>query len=105
MGYPYYPYPASRAAEVFQVDNEQAVSIFPVNYGSTVLMLDRGDQFIAVKSVAIDGTATVTFYDKRPPAPAAPSFDPAAYVTRDEIQALVASALASQGKKKKEAEE
>lgn len=109
--YPYQMYPqmqqmpqqASRAVEVFQVDGEQAVPIFPVQNGATQMLLDRNDAFIAVKAVGLDGASNITFYDKRPPVPAVPSFDPAQYVRRDEIESLVAAAV--QGKKKKETAE
>ncbi|MBO7669841.1 MAG: hypothetical protein J6S60_04550 [Oscillospiraceae bacterium] len=116
MGYPYfqqpyqmYPQPvqpqASRAVEVFQVESEQAVLLFPVSNGATQMLLDRNDSFIAVKSAALDGTVSVTYYDRRPPAPAAAPFDPAQYVTRDELPTLLADALAEQKGKKKEAAE
>ena len=116
MAYPYYPQPIpqlpqlqqpmaqpSRAVEVYQVESEQAVTLFPVGNGSTQMLLDRNDAFIAVKSVALDGTVNVTYYDKRPPAPVAAPFNPAEYVRRDEIAEIVAAAI--NGKKKKEAAE
>ena len=116
MAFPLYPqYPIfpqqplpqnqSRAVEVFQVESEQAVPVFPVNNGSTIMMIDRNDSFIAVKAAALDGSSTVTFYDKRPPAPIEPPFNPAEYVRRDEIQGLVDAAVAAQRGKKKEAAE
>lgn len=94
--------PSSRTVEVFPVDDERAVDVFPVGNGNTVMMIARDDRFIAVKSISLDGTPSATFYDKRPPAPPAPAFDPAAYVTRDELEERLAALSAPTRRSKKE---
>lgn len=95
--------PSSRMVEVFPVDDERAVDVFPVGNGSTVMLIARDDSFIAVKSVSLDGTPTPTIYDKRPPAPPAPAFDPSAYVTRTELEERLAALSAPTRAVKKEA--
>ena len=96
--YPYQPVtqsnqPAvqSRMVEVFPAEGEAAVPSFPVNNGGTVMIMDRADAFIAVKSVSLDGTPSITYYDKRPPAPETPPVDMGAYVTREEFEARLSA--------------
>lgn len=79
-----------RYVEVVPVDNAEAAANFPVSVGGTQMMLARDDSFIAVKSVSINGQATLDIYDRRPPAK---PVEPADYVRRDEIDALIAAAL------------
>lgn len=94
--------PPTIHAEIVQVDNEEAAANYPVGAGASQMMIARDDSAIFVKTAGANGS-TLDVFEKRPPAPPAPAFDPSAYVTRDEIEALVAAAMASQGKKKKEA--
>ena len=85
------PQTPSRMIEVYAVDNEKAVSDMPVSNGNTQMVIAKDDSFIAVKAVGLDGTVAVQYYDKRPPAPPAPSFDPAIYVTREELETRLAA--------------
>ena len=94
--------PPTIHAEIVQVDDEAAAANYPVGAGASQMMIARDDSAIFVKTASTNGSALDVFV-KRPPAPPAPVFDPTEYVTRDEIEALVAAAMASQGKKKKEA--
>ena len=98
--YPVYQQPqqqtaqaASRIVEVFPVDAESDAEKFPVGMGATGMMFARDDSFIAVKSVGVNGQVSCIFYDKRPPAPPVPAFNPADYVRRDEAEAMIAAAL------------
>lgn len=94
---------AARTVEVVPADSEKAATDFPVPAGSTKMIVARDDSFIAVKAVSMAGQVTMDFYDRRPPAPPAPAFDPAAYVRRDELPQLIGEALRQerrpQGKK------
>lgn len=99
------PQTSSRMIEVYAVDNEKAVADMPVSNGNTQMVIAKDDSFIAVKSVGLDGTVAVQYYDKRPPAPPAPSFDPALYVTREELETRLAALSAPRRAAKKEAEE
>lgn len=98
-----YPQTSSRMIEVYAVDSEKAVGDMPVSNGNTQMVIAKDDSFIAVKAVGLDGTVAVQYYDKRPPAPPAPSFDPTAFVTRDELEARLASLSTPKRTTKKEA--
>lgn len=92
----------SRMVEIVPVDNEEAAAGWPVGVGSTQAMMAKDDSFIAFKSVAVNGQTEFLLYDKRPPAPPAPAFDPKLYVRRDELETLVSAALAAHMEKNKE---
>lgn len=89
----------TKMVEVIPTDNLDAAASFPVPVGSTVMLFARDDSFIAIKSSGVNGHSSFDVYDKRPPAPPAPTFDPSAYVRRDEINELVSAAMAVQLKK------
>ena len=102
------PAQQARTVEVMAVPNEQAVSDFIVPVGITQEFVAIDDSFVAFKSNSANGQVNITFYDKRPPAPIEPPFNPGDYVRRDEIDALISQAMASQTHKraaKKEDEE
>lgn len=67
----------SRMVEVIPVANENAVVDFPVPVGVTQEFVAQDDSFVAFKSNGVNGQSDVVYYDKRPPAPPAPAFDPA----------------------------
>lgn len=98
----------SRMVEVIPVDTEENAAGWPVGVGSTQMMIAKDDSFIAFKSVSVNGQTEFAVYDKRPPAPPAPVFDPKVYVRRDEVETLISAALAAQSmpkRSKKEAED
>ena len=99
------PQTSSRMIEVYAADNEKAVIDMPVSNGNTQMVIAKDDSFVAVKSVGLDGTVSVNFFDKRPPAPSAASFDPTLYVTREELEARLAAINAPKRASKKEVEE
>ena len=94
-----YPYPAqqpqTKIVEVVPIDTVEEGARIQGQMGGTVLGFARDDSFITFKSVGLNGQDQFFVYDKRPPAPPAPVFDPAAYVRRDEIEGLVAAAVAA----------
>lgn len=94
-----YQQPSSRMVEVYPIDDEKVVDNFPVNNGNTAMLIAKDDGFIAVKTVGLDGTVSEIFYDKRPPAPPVPSFDPGRYVTRDELEKRLAALQMAPGEK------
>jgi len=83
--------PTSRTVEVVQVDTEEEAAKWQVQMGATLMMFARNDSFIAMKSVGVNGQEEFAVYDKRPPAPPAPVFDPTAYVTKEELESRLAS--------------
>lgn len=88
--------PSGRMVEIVPTDSEDAATNFPVAVGTTQMLMARDDSFIAVKTNGVNGQSSLIFYDKRPPAPPAPVFDPTAYIRRDEIKDVVAAVLAAQ---------
>lgn len=98
--------PASRMTEVFAAANEKYVLEFPVASGTTALFVATDDSFLAIKEASVTGQVTVQFYDKRPPAPPEKPFDPAVFVTREELEQRLAalSAPAKRPTKKEEIE-
>ena len=86
---------SSRMVEIVPVDSEETAASWPVGVGSTQAMIARDDSFIAFKSVSVNGQTEFVLYDKRPPAPPEPPFDPKVYVRRDELDELVAAAVAA----------
>lgn len=86
----------SRMVEVIPVDTEENAAGWPVGVGATQMMIAKDDSFIAFKTVSVNGQTEFAVYDKRPPAPPAPVFDPKVYVRRDEVETLIAAALAAQ---------
>ena len=65
------------------------------------MMIAKDDSFVAVKSVSVNGQSDFVIYDKRPPAPPVPTFNPQEYVRKDEIETLVAAALVAQTSQRK----
>jgi len=83
----------SRMVEVVPAASEKAAEEFPVAAGATQMIIASDDSFIAVKAVSVTGQVTFDIYDKRPPAPPVQPLNPADYVRRDEVAALIADAL------------
>lgn len=110
MGYqiPQYPFQQqapttqSRMVEVVPVDNVAAAESFPVPVGATQILMAKDDSFVVIKVNGVNGQSSFDVYDRRPPAPPAPAFDPALYVTREELETRL-SGLASRNKKEEKA--
>ena len=83
----------AQTVEVLPADNERFVLDFPVGNGQTKLFISKSDTFVGIKSVSMAGEVSVDFFDKRPPAPPAPTMNPADYVRKDELSALIAEAI------------
>ena len=98
---PVYQQPNTRTVEIVPVDNEDSAAGFPVGMGATQMMIAKDDSFVAVKSVSVNGQSDFVIYDKRPPSPPAPTFNPQEYVRKDEIETLVAAALVAQTSQRK----
>ena len=93
--------PPTIRAEIVQVDGEDAAKSFPVGAGASQMMIARDDSAIFVKTAMANGQTTLDVYVKRPPAPPAPVFDPADYVRRDELEALIKAAMTAQNAPKR----
>ena len=91
--------PPTIRAEIIQVDDdswETYVERFPLGPGASQMFMTKGEGNIIIKSMGQTGPLPLTIYDKRPPEPPAPMFDPEKYVRKDELEMLVSAAMAAQ---------
>lgn len=91
--------PPTIRAEIIQVDGEEQAANYPVGAGASQMMIARDDSAIFVKTAGPNG-ATLDVFVKRPPAAPAPAPE---YMTRADVEAMIAAALPR--RTKKEAEE
>lgn len=85
--------PPTIRAEIVQVDSLDAIDRFPMAAGTSQMFMTKDEAAIVVRSMYANGQHNDDIYDKRPPAPPAPTLNPADYVRKDELQALIAEAL------------
>ena len=88
--------PPTIDAKIIQVDSIEAIDRFPMAAGTSQMYMTKDEQNIVVRSMYANGQHNDDVYDKRPPAPPAPTLNPADYVRRDELAALIAEALQAQ---------
>lgn len=88
--------PPTIRAEIIQIDDEAAVDRFPLGPGASQMFITRAEDKIIIKTMGQSGPLPLDVYEKRPPEPPAPVFDPGEYVRKDEIEALVSAAIAAQ---------
>ena len=88
--------PPTIRAEIIQIEDEAAVDRFPVAGGASQMFMTRAEDKIIIKTMGQDGPLPLVVYEKRPPAPPAPKFDPSEYVRRDEVETLISAALTAQ---------
>lgn len=93
QGQPQQMTPPTIRAEIIQVDSPEAIDRFPQNTGSTQMYMTKDEAFIIIRSVLANGEHTDVIYDKRPPAPPAPTIDPADYVRKDDLPSLIAEVI------------
>ena len=77
-------------ADIVQTDDDSVIERWAVAQDKAQMFINTGETRITVKSVA-GNTVMLDVFEKRPPAPPAPSFDPAAYVTREELESRLAA--------------
>lgn len=77
--------PPTIRAEIIQIEDEAAVDRFPLAAGASQMFMTRSEDKIIIKTMGQDGSLPLVIYDKRPPAPPAPVFDPGEYVRKDEF--------------------
>lgn len=85
----------TKYVEAVPVDQISEAENCPLAAGTSRLFFARDDSFVAVKAAGINGQITFTVYDRRPPAPQEPTFDPSAYLRKDEAEKLVERILAA----------
>lgn len=94
--------PQGRMAEIIPMDSVEAGEAFSTPIGTTTVMIGKDDSFMAIKVNGVNGQSSYTVFDRRPPAPPAPVFDPTLYVTREELEQRL-NGLASGNKKEAKA--
>lgn len=92
------PQQMARTVEVVQEKDEKSAVDFPVACGCTKIIIGQDESFVLFKSVSVSGQVTLNFFDRRQPAPETPELNPADYVRKDEIEALIAKALKEEHK-------
>lgn len=85
--------PPTIRAEIVQVDSMDAIDRFPMAAGSSQMFITKDETNIVVRSMYANGQHSDDIYDRRPPAPPAPTLNPAEYVRKDELEALITDAL------------
>lgn len=93
--------PPTIRAEIVQVDGEEQAAQYPVGAGASQMMIARDDSAIYVKTAGTNG-ATLDVFVKRPPATPAPAPE---YMTRADVEAMIAAALPKRSVKKESVEE
>lgn len=96
--------PPTIRAEIVQVDGQEAAERYPLAAGMSQMMIAKDDSFIAVKTQGDGQQYSMTYYDRRPPAPPEPPVDLSGFVRREEVAEMIAAALrgrqeAQRGKK------
>lgn len=82
--------PPTIHAEIVQVDGETAAAQYPVGAGMSQMMITRDESMILIKTATANGY-TLDVFEKRPPAPQPPPFNPDEYVRLTALPGLVAA--------------
>lgn len=91
--------PPTIRAEIVQVENLGAIDRYPMGAGTSQMFMTRDEKNIVVRSMYANGQHTDDIYDRRPPEPPAPTINPAEYVRKDELSALISEAMRPAQKK------
>lgn len=84
-------------ADIVQVDKPEAIDRYPLGIGATQMFITKDEELIVIRTMLQNGQHTDDIYDKRPPAPPAPVFNPSEYVRKDEIPSLLAGMMQQAG--------
>lgn len=98
--------PPTIRAEIIQVEDEgweNYIDRFPLGPGASQMFMTRGETKVIIKSAGQTGPLPLIIFDRRPPEPPAPVFNPGEYMRRDEaekmikdnVEILVSAALAA----------
>lgn len=82
--------PPTIHAEIVQVEGETVAAQYPVGPGMSQMMMARDESAIFIKTATPNGY-TMDIFDKRPPAPQVPPFNPDEYVRIDALPTLIAA--------------
>ena len=85
--------------EMQQIKNMADIDNIPIGAGETRMFMTADEKNIVIRSVYANGQHSDRIYDERPPEPPAPKFDPSEYVRKDELEKLLANAVATRQQK------
>ena len=80
-------------AKIIQVDNVDAIDRVTITPGAPQMFWTKDEQTIVVRTVYANNQHSDRVWKEQPPEPTAPTLNPADYVRKDELQALIAEAL------------
>lgn len=88
--------PPTIRAEIIQLADEtweNTVDRFPLGPGASQMFITKSEDKVIIKTMGQDGPLPLIIYDKRPPEPPAPKFDPGQFVRKDELEKLIKETL------------
>ena len=85
--------PPTIHADIIQIGTLDEINQYPIAPGASQMFITKDEQTIAVRSMYANNQHSDDIYDKRPPAPPAPTLNPADYVRKDELESLISEAL------------
>lgn len=85
--------PPTIRAEIVQVEDLHAIDRYPMGAGTSQMFMTRDEKNIVVRSMYANGQHTDDIYDRRPPAPPAPTINPEDYVRKDELSTLIGEVM------------
>ena len=80
-------------AKIMQVDNVDAIDRVTITPGAPQMFWTKDEQTIVVRTVYANNQHSDRVWKEQPPEPPATTLNPADYVRKDELQALIAEAL------------
>lgn len=90
--------PPTIRAEIIQLADdtwENTVDRFPLGPGASQMFITKSEDKVIIKTMGQDGPLPLIIYDKRPPEPPAPKFDPDQFVRKDELEKLIKETLSA----------
>lgn len=94
--------PPTIRAEIIQYGDEAEVDRFPMAAGNSQMFVSKDERTFIVKTMYGNGQFTKDYYDKRPPAPPKPEFNPDNYLTKDQVAEMIEAAVSARLKQAKE---
>ena len=85
--------PPTIRAEIIQYGDEAEIDRYPVAVGTSQMFVSKDEQHFVVKNMYGNGQYSLDYYDKRPPAPPKPKFDPDNYLTKDQVAEMIDAAV------------
>lgn len=85
--------PPTIRAEIVQVDDMDAINHINITPGTPQMFWTKDEHTIVVRTMYANNQHSDRIWKEQPPEPPAPTLNPADYVRKDELQALIAEAL------------